>query len=266
MSLQDPYEVRKALLDADKANSGKLLDASNRTAEQLRILQDLYFHLIQFAKERSMGPEKASTLVGICEKLLRECISQKLLSSDGFKLFESLMHAHSVHRPPYSAAVFSIDDVKASSDYMLLTFFRHYKLYQYAFCKVDVAYVRTESVGIRNQVPPVLLPPMTKSVPLAQWEAARHEAERAEEERNRKIAQERAAAEAEREREAKASENIGIPTGLRSQLDAIKNTVTKMSAERLDDIEAKLSALEGRVSEMNKPGTVGKPAAKTGRK
>jgi hypothetical protein len=266
MSLQDPQGVRAALLEADVAVNGKLLDSNSRTPEQLRILLDMYFHLLQFAKDRCMSPEKASTLVGICEKLVRDCMGQKLLSSDGFKVFEGLMHSHSVHRPPYSAAVFSIEDVKAISDYMLLSFFRHYKLYQYSFCKVDIASVRTEVAGLRNQVPPSLLPPMSKSVPLAQWEAARSEAERIEEERNRKIAEERAAIEAEREREAKASENVAIPSGLRSQLDVIKSTVTKMSAERLDEIEAKLAALEGRVSEMNKPGTVGKAPAKSGRK
>ena len=267
LSLQDPQAVREALVEADRTVAGKLLDAGNRTSEQLRILLDMYFHLLRFAKDRSLSPEKVSALFGICEKLHRDSMSKKLLSSESFKVFEVLMHTHSVHRPPYSAAVFSIEDVKAISDYMLLTYFRHYKLYQYSFCKVDIACVQTEVLGLRNQVPPTTLPPMAKSVPLAQWEAARTEADRIEEERNRKLADERAAAEAEREREAKAAENLAIPTGLRSQLDAIKSTVTKMSAERLDEIEAKLAALEGKLSEANKPGAVGgKAPAKPGRK
>jgi hypothetical protein len=44
-----------------------------------------------------------------------------------------------VPRPPFSCGVFSQAEMQAILDWMLDTYYRHYKLYQYAFTKRCVA-------------------------------------------------------------------------------------------------------------------------------
>jgi hypothetical protein len=50
-----------------------------------------------------------------------------------FQLFKGLLLAHSVQRPPYSIGLFTFSEMKAILEWALDTYFRHYKLYMYAF-------------------------------------------------------------------------------------------------------------------------------------
>lgn len=45
------------------------------------------------------------------------------------------MHPACSRRPPFSCGVFSQAEMQAVLDWMLNTYYRHYKLYQYAFTK-----------------------------------------------------------------------------------------------------------------------------------
>ena len=40
-----------------------------------------------------------------------------------------------MQRPPYSVGLFSFQEIKAITDYMINTYYRHYKLYQYVYTK-----------------------------------------------------------------------------------------------------------------------------------
>ena len=51
------------------------------------------------------------------------------------KLLQELLVKHSVERPPYSSSVFSLAQVKDIAEYVLSTYFKHFKLYKYAFTK-----------------------------------------------------------------------------------------------------------------------------------
>lgn len=42
---------------------------------------------------------------------------------------------HSVFRPPYSICLFNLHQVKLTTEYLLETYFKHYKMYKYAFTK-----------------------------------------------------------------------------------------------------------------------------------
>ncbi|XP_078064770.1 cilia- and flagella-associated protein 119, partial [Mustelus asterias] len=52
---------------------------------------------------------------------------------DCFHYFRELLFCHSVQRPPFSVELFNGDQVKFITDYILETYFRHFKLYKYAF-------------------------------------------------------------------------------------------------------------------------------------
>lgn len=50
-----------------------------------------------------------------------------------FQGFKDLLLMHSVQRPPYSTGLFTLAEVKTIMNWMLDTYYRHYKLYMYTF-------------------------------------------------------------------------------------------------------------------------------------
>lgn len=264
LAAPDKASTVSALRAASEANASKLLAAPlpsfPLTKEHELILLDMYTQLIRFCQGVGFNPEKTSTLVGIVAQTHTASMAGRLVNVQAYKDFESRLIAHSVHRPPFSAQIFSMNDAKLVTEYMLQTYFRQYKLYSYAFTPREVAEVRTVSFSVPHRVPPSNLPPMVKSVPLAQWEASQEEARRLEEERQQRIAEEEAVARAEAERLAFEADKPSMTTGLKQQLDYIKHTVGKVSRDKLDELEAKLSALEGRVAEVNKPMSAAGPS------
>ncbi|KAK3727829.1 hypothetical protein QZH41_008249, partial [Actinostola sp. cb2023] len=50
-----------------------------------------------------------------------------------FEYCKELILCHSMKRPPFSIALFSTDQVKVITTYIVNIYFRHYKLYKYAF-------------------------------------------------------------------------------------------------------------------------------------
>ena len=50
-----------------------------------------------------------------------------------FKYCKDLLLAHSIQRPPYSIGLLTLAEMKAALSWMLDTYYRHYKLYMYAF-------------------------------------------------------------------------------------------------------------------------------------
>jgi hypothetical protein len=47
-----------------------------------------------------------------------------------FAFFKQLLLRHSVQRPPYSVGLFSFQELKAITEWMMDSYYRHYKLYQ----------------------------------------------------------------------------------------------------------------------------------------
>lgn len=265
----DGTSLADALREADSQLHGALLAVSvNANEKEQRLaLVDLFVHLIRFAQDMGFSPEKTSTLVGMVREVHTESMKKRLSPMESYKFFDSLMTMHSVHRPPFSGQVFSLDDARHIADYLLHTYYRHYKLYLYAFSAREVANVKTVQLATQHAVPPPTFPSLMRAVPLAQWEAAQEEQRKAEEEAAAKIAEERAAALAEEQRLAQLAGNPTMSQGLRQQLDVIRTTVAKSSKDKLDDLEAKLTALEARMADSNKPLSAGaKGPVKPGKK
>lgn len=261
-TLNDVASIKQALLDADTDSKAGYF--SGATDSQRDVLLDLFYHCLRFARGNAMTAEKQSTLVSIVYTLHSEAMRRQASSKDAFVILEDLLIGHSVHRPPYSAAVFAVDDTKLIIDYLLGTYFRHYKLYLYAFSKRSELTVHSHALGEATERA-IQPPPLAKAVPLAQWEAAQAEARRkAEEEQKRldDIAAAKAAEEA-RQREIEAA-GPPMPEGLRAQLTAIRQGVGKNSVEKLDEMDARLAALEAKLqAEAGKPSSaVGKTGAR----
>ena len=117
-------EVRKCLQDIF------CLDSSSRN----EILLDLYTHAIIFAKLQNFSKEQLSAYFSILKQTHEVCVATPFGNVEQcFSFFRELVLTHSVHRPPWSLEIFSPAQVETITTHVINTYFRHYKLYKYAF-------------------------------------------------------------------------------------------------------------------------------------
>jgi len=105
------------------------------------IMADMYYHLYAFCRSKSLNAEKTSTILSIAKRLLEDSIAQRLPIEEAYDVFKRLLLKHCVQRPPWSVSVFTYEDVRAITEYMHETFFRHYRLYCYVYvthCNLDM--------------------------------------------------------------------------------------------------------------------------------
>jgi len=99
-----------------------------------RILLDLYFHTLLFAKENNFNEEQTSAFFSIVKKTHEKAIETPFGNLENtYNYFKSMLLCHSVKRPPFCVHLFQLNEVTKISDYMTKTYFRHFKLYKYAF-------------------------------------------------------------------------------------------------------------------------------------
>ena len=114
----------------------KLTPRSVENEKQDLIELDMYIYAFLFGVKQEFSSAQLSTLLGIVKRLHAKCIST-VFDNQGHVLqfFQQMMVQHSVRRPPFSLCVFSPNEVKKINEYILSTYFKHYKLYKYAFTK-----------------------------------------------------------------------------------------------------------------------------------
>lgn len=125
-----PEDIRNMLREMLK------LGVAMETSSQTEIALDLFAHGVIFARKSEHSPLQLSTLVSILKRVHEACISTSFDNEEStMKLLQDLLVKHCVERPPYSSSVFSLGQVKDITDYVLSTYFKHFKLYKYAFTK-----------------------------------------------------------------------------------------------------------------------------------
>eukprot|EP00746_Dinoflagellata_sp_MGD_P128310 gnl/MRDRNA2_/MRDRNA2_62699_c0_seq1.p1 gnl/MRDRNA2_/MRDRNA2_62699_c0~~gnl/MRDRNA2_/MRDRNA2_62699_c0_seq1.p1 ORF type:complete len:256 (-),score=57.92 gnl/MRDRNA2_/MRDRNA2_62699_c0_seq1:49-816(-) len=97
------------------------------------ILKEFHFHNYSFCKTQRFNAEKTSTYLSIMKVMFEEVCLRRLTMDEAFNFFKGWLLKHSVQRPPFSVGVFTFEDVKAITEYVHNTFFRHYKLWKYAY-------------------------------------------------------------------------------------------------------------------------------------
>mmetsp|Transcript_18083 Transcript_18083/g.39546 ORF Transcript_18083/g.39546 Transcript_18083/m.39546 type:complete len:214 (+) Transcript_18083:120-761(+) len=171
-----------------------------------------------------MDAERKSAFFSIVKVNHFKAVEERLTLEKSFAYFKQILLQHSVQRPPYSIGMFSFQGVKDMTDWMIDTYFRHYKLYQYAFTQrftLDL-----------SEVPPLLetcpaLVPLDSALNSRKWqehldELARQQAEQEEQER---VASEEAAEAARQAALAEEYQNA-IP-------DEIHDRVQKVLEEKM---------------------------------
>ncbi|KAK3084051.1 hypothetical protein FSP39_007373 [Pinctada imbricata] len=98
------------------------------------IVMDLFYYTLQFARDSNFTKEKTSAFFSIVKKTHEVCIETPFGNLDQtFKYFKDLLLCHAVNRPPHSIELFTPDEVRKITEYTVNTYFRHFKMYKYAF-------------------------------------------------------------------------------------------------------------------------------------
>jgi len=99
-----------------------------------KIILDLYYHLIVFAKENNFNEEQTSAFFSIVKRTHNKSIETPYGNmEESFQFFKDMVTCHSVKRPPFYIHLFNIQQTKHITEYVLNTYFKHFKLYKYAF-------------------------------------------------------------------------------------------------------------------------------------
>ncbi|XP_073490805.1 cilia- and flagella-associated protein 119 isoform X2 [Aquarana catesbeiana] len=125
--VESAEDVRRAL--------SHLLSPEEKVCEpRASALLDLYYFTVRFCRDSGFTREQTSCLFSIMKEIHGTCVETSLGNVDEcFQYFKELLLCHAVHRPPFSIEVFTQQQLPHISDYVLNTYFRHFKLYKYIF-------------------------------------------------------------------------------------------------------------------------------------
>lgn len=125
----------EATVEDVKKELTEILGMSNED-KQSQIELDLYTQTLLYAKTNDFTAHQMSAFFTIIKSVHMLCCSTPFDNQhQALELFNKLLISHGVARPPYSLMVFSLQQIENVSDYVLSTYFKHYKLYKYAFTK-----------------------------------------------------------------------------------------------------------------------------------
>ena len=84
----------------------------------------------RYGKAAQFPPEQLSAFFSIVKLNHFQAVSERLTMERSFEFFKELLLRHSVQRPPFSVGLFSFQEMKAITEWMMDSYYRHYKLYQ----------------------------------------------------------------------------------------------------------------------------------------
>ncbi|XP_071508108.1 cilia- and flagella-associated protein 119-like [Diadema antillarum] len=97
-------------------------------------LLDLYFYATQHALNHNFSKEQLSAFFSIVKKTHMVCVETPFGNVEQcYDYFRELVLCHAVLRPPWSVNIFTHEHVRLIIDYVVNTYFRHFKLYKYVF-------------------------------------------------------------------------------------------------------------------------------------
>ncbi|XP_013847860.2 coiled-coil domain-containing protein 189 isoform X2 [Sus scrofa] len=98
------------------------------------ITLDLFSHILIFCRHQGFSLEQTSTACALLQDLHKACIATPLGNvEECYRYFTSVLFCHGVRRPPFSINLFKEEQLLALADYVVNTYFRHFKLYKYVF-------------------------------------------------------------------------------------------------------------------------------------
>lgn len=137
-----------------RAHLAACMDLDQDEGLPTEIVADLHFNNFLFCHSAKFSPEKTSCFLSIMKLVFQAMIDEWLSSAMTFDLLRMQLLRHSVPRPPWSIAVFSANDLQVLTDYVVNTFFRHFKLYQYVYVPHRQLHLRSRAARFVSRIPP----------------------------------------------------------------------------------------------------------------
>ncbi|KAL4835836.1 hypothetical protein H8958_006301 [Nasalis larvatus] len=98
------------------------------------ITLDLFCHALIFCRQQGFSLEQTSAACALLQDLHKACIATPLGNvEECYRYFTSVLFCHGVRRPPFSIDLFKEKQLLALEEYVVNTYFRHFKLYKYVF-------------------------------------------------------------------------------------------------------------------------------------
>ncbi|OWK10945.1 CCDC189 [Cervus elaphus hippelaphus] len=116
------------------------------------ITLDLFSHALIFCRQQGFSLEQTSTACALLQDLHKACIETPLGNvEECYRYFTSVLFCHGVRRPPFSIDLFKEEQLLALADYVVNTYFRHFKLYKYVFTPQKEKGGEVEQQGVIEQ-------------------------------------------------------------------------------------------------------------------
>ena len=98
------------------------------------VVLDLYYYCLQFCKQSKFSVEQSSAVFSIVKNIHEAAIETPFNNlSHCYKYMKDLILCHSVKRPPFGIELFTPEEAKLVSEYIVNSYFRHFKLYKFVF-------------------------------------------------------------------------------------------------------------------------------------
>lgn len=143
------YSVDKPSCRATVGEKVKAI-VSEQNEDRQNIIADMLYHVVQIAKKNRFTPEKCSILFALFRATHDFAKSSPHSTMKGtLEYFRSALERHHIQRPPWSEAIFTLEESSLILEYALETYFRHFKLYKYAFTnqqKLDINLIFSDHI------------------------------------------------------------------------------------------------------------------------
>nr|XP_020864269.1 coiled-coil domain-containing protein 189 isoform X2 [Phascolarctos cinereus] len=119
------------------------------------VILDMFCHTLIFCRQQHFSQEQTSATCALLQDLHKACIATPLGNvEECFQFFTNLLFCHGVRRPPFSIDLFGEEQLLSLSDYIVNTYFRHFKLYKYVFTPQVRLDLSLRYVGLPEVKPP----------------------------------------------------------------------------------------------------------------
>ncbi|XP_033108501.1 coiled-coil domain-containing protein 189-like [Anneissia japonica] len=203
------------------------------------ILLDLFYYAIQFALDNQFTKEQISAFFSIVKKTHDVCTETPFDNLElCYDYFKELILCHAVKRPPWSINIFSPEQVRLVTDYVLGTYFKHYKLYKYVFTPLVRLDLTISYAGM----------PVTPEPAEVEEENQETEPEtiKEEEQQQPSIQVEEEPSEAVEEDPAQRELRQIITDHLSGEIEKLKQSINEQIQTNDDAIQKKLGAINGK--------------------
>eukprot|EP00966_Prymnesium_polylepis_P055365 1280449-Prymnesium_polylepis.1 len=97
------------------------------------VMLELHLNSLYFARKQGFSSEKTSALFSTIKRNHDEMAEAFLPPHKSWDYFKTILLTHAVQRPPHSFGIFSRREANLITQFVLDTYYRHFKLYRYAF-------------------------------------------------------------------------------------------------------------------------------------